>query len=259
MSEAVPGPEAAPAEASTRNRHAHLAIYGVFCLGVTALLLALYSSWAPIGTVKGKVLGEAERVTLADVARDSYRTGRLTSEGYEVDLPPFVKEPRVFVYGKGPNPHEVRSGALEVKEGVQEVPTLALWQSPLEITVRDGTVRFDWSPIPTGEGFPKRASYSLLVTYSKVAGEDMDKGDTSLLCRGPKRSISLYELEQLFQQFDVNKRELEVELRARDLGEQKGAIWVGARRKWTFPPTEAPEPLTPMPANGLPPGGEPPR
>lgn len=252
-------PEGAPpADSSSagRTRHVRLGVYGVFCLGVAGLLLALHSSWAPIGTIRGKLIGEADRVMLADVARDVYRNGRLSEGGYEADLPPFAKEPRIFVYGKG-EPHEIKSGILEVKEGPQEAPPLALWKSPLEITVREGIVRFDWSPIPEGEGYPKRRVYSLLIAYTKVPkdGEELDRGDTTLICEAPKRSISLYELEQLFQEFDVSKRDLEVELRAFDPGQQKGAIWIGARRKWTFPPTTPPEPLQPMGPNGLPPGG----
>jgi hypothetical protein len=248
-------------ETETRTRHMRLGVYGVFCLGVSGLLLALYSSWAPIGTVHGKVIGEIDSVQLADVARDVYRRGRVTKEGYEVDLPPFAKEPRVFVYGKGESVHWVESGPLPLQEGRQEAPVLALWEAPLEITVREGMVRFDWSPIPTGQGYPGgKRYYSLLIRYHKVKkeGEDPERGDTTLICEAPKRSISLYELEQLFQQFDVNERELEFELRALNAGQQKGALWVGSRRKWTFPPTVAPEPLTPMGPNGLPPGGEPP-
>lgn len=261
MSDGATQPESADPESSSsagRTRHVRLGVYGVFCLGVAGLLLALYSSWAPIGTVRGKVKGEIDRVVLADVSRDVYRRGLVTAEGYQVDLPPFAKEPRIFVYGKGEPVHEVKSGVLEPKEGLQEAPPLALWKSPLEITVREGTVRFDWSPIPEGEGYPDRRRYSLLITYYKVPtdSEELERGDTTLICEAPKRSISLYELEQLFQQFDVSKRELEVELRAYDPGQQKGAIWIGARRTWTFPPTMPPQPLTPMGPKGLPPGGD---
>jgi len=250
-SDPTPAPQALP----SRTRHVRLGVYGVFCLGVAGLLLALYSSWAPIGTVRGKVKGEIERVVLADVSRDVYRAGRVTAEGFEVDYPPYAKEPKVFLYGKGEPVHWVESGVLPPKEGLQEAPPLAVWISPLEITVREGTVRFDWSPIPEGEGFPGRRRYSLLIRYYKAGGEVGERGDATLICEAPKRSISLYELEQLFQEFDVNKRELEIELRAYDPGQQKGALWVGIRRGWTFPPTTAPEPLTPMRSGGLPPGG----
>tara|TARA_R110002072_G_scaffold258251_1_gene416920 strand:- start:6149 stop:6892 length:744 start_codon:yes stop_codon:yes gene_type:complete len=235
-----------------------LGVYAVFCLGVTGLLLALYSSWAPIGKIRGKVKGEVERVVLADVARDVYRSGRITPEGYEVDYPPYAKEAKVFLYGKGEPVHWVESGVIPPAAGLQEAPPLALWVSPLEVTVRDGKVRFDWSPIPTGEGYPGRRRYSLLIRYYKEGGEEDERGDATLICEAPKRSISLYELEQLFQKFDVTKRELEIELRAYDPGQQKGALWVGIRRGWTFPPTTAPEPLTPMGPGGLPPtGGDP--
>ncbi|MBL4845922.1 MAG: hypothetical protein JKY65_10370 [Planctomycetes bacterium] len=233
-----PAPIAAPPapdlEASKRRgRHAKLGAYGVFCLGTATLLLLLQNSCSPVGTIRGEVVaGQPVKVALVDVSRDVYREGVVDGTSYRVALPRFTSKPRVFVYGEGKPEHWVESEVLTVAEGKQEAPPLALWSSPLEIVIRDRKARFDWSPIPEGPGYPGRRRYSLLLRFDRTDGE---KGEATLICDKPKRSIEIEELRGLLMEFDPAKPEVVIELRAYDPGQQEGALWVGHRRKWIVP------------------------
>ena len=227
--------------ASERHlRQAKLGAYGVFTLGLAALVLLLSRGCAPVGVISGEVVaGRPVRVALVDVPRDIYRDGELSGTRYSVPLPPFAREPRVFVYGTEPAEHWVEGPVLPAQEGAQEAPPLSLWSTPLEIGLREGQLRFDWAPLPTGPGYPERRRYSVLLRYQRSDGE---VGEVTLLCDEPKRGLPLAELHELLKEWDETKRELEIELRGYDPGEQQGAMWVGRRLLWVIPPDASARP-----------------
>lgn len=242
-SPADPSPDPS-AESDKHLRQAKLGAYGLFTLGLSALLLLLARGCAPVGTIRGEVVaGQPARISLVDVPRDVYREGTLRGARYQVALPPFAREPRVFVYGAGPEEHWVESSVLPIVEGEQEAPPIGLWSTPLDIGVREGQLRFDWAPLPSGPGFPGKRRYSILLRYARL---DRELGEVTLLCDEPKRGMQLEELRDLLKEWDPQQPELTVELRGYDPGEQQGALWVGRRRTWKIPPAP--------PAPSVPPG-----
>ena len=233
--EGVSDPEEPPAAASTAwrkraGRHSCLAALAVVCLGVSATLLFLYDSYRPVGLVRGIALGPATKVVLVDHQRQVRRDAILDEEGkYQVLLPPQALEPMVVIHG--PQGTLVESGVFSPE--ARQLKPLRLWQTPLRIRTRGRRVRFDWAAVPTGEGYPARARYSVLLRFNKRGGE---QAEVTLLAEKTTHEMSLRELTQLLKDWDPEQRTLRVELRVFDPREQKeGGLWVGATREWILP------------------------
>lgn len=227
-----------------RRRHTWLAAFAVFSLGVSALLLLLANRWKPVGEIHGRALGTIERVSLVDVGRHVQRPGELAGEGrYRAKLPPFAREPRVFVYASDESWVESEILALPPEGGVTEAPVYAVWESPIDVAVDGDDIRFNWAPIPSGEGYPARKRYSLLVRFKK---EDGELGEVSFICQEPGRTTSLDELHALLLQREAANVDVVLELRAYDPGIKDGALWVAGRRPWTIP--ALPKPTAPAPS-----------
>ncbi|MGE0711555.1 MAG: hypothetical protein AB7N76_30020 [Planctomycetota bacterium] len=231
---AAPEGSAAPARgeaAARRTRHAWLLAFAAFSLGVSAVLLLIAQRWRPIGEVRGRVIGAVQRVSLADVPRHVFRDGVLHPDGsYVVPLPPFARQPRVILEAEGGA--AVASKELEPHPGLNEAPVYALWTSPIDVTIDGGQVRFNWAPIPEGEGFPVRRRYSLLLRYFKQNG---DEAEVSFLAITPGRTIELAEVQDLLQEWDTSKNTVSLQLRAYDPGEKDGAQWTAGQRDWVLP------------------------
>jgi hypothetical protein len=215
------------------TRQVRLGILVVVCLGLSVILLLLWRGCAPVGTVRGRVIGKATRVLLQDVKRGVLREGEVDGEGsYSVVVPPSTREPMVVIHGE--DGCLVESGTIHIEEEETEVRLLSLWSTELRIRHREAKVRFDWSPIPEGEGFPlKRRRYSILIRYRNTAGE---RAETTLLSQEPPYEIPLRQLKELMREWEPAETRVEVELRAWDPSDETtGPRWIGARRYWRVP------------------------
>ena len=62
-----------------------------------------------------------------------------------------------------------------------------MWTTPLRVQRREDRLRFEWAPIPAGEGWPEGRRYSLLVEYPRrgigaigfVTGSSRDENASS--------------------------------------------------------------------------------
>ncbi|HBP17283.1 MAG TPA: hypothetical protein DEA08_05725, partial [Planctomycetes bacterium] len=184
--------------------------------------------------IHGRALGPLLRVSLVDVGRHVQRPAQLESDGrYRAKLPPFAREPRVFLYASDESWVESKILELPPEGGVTEAPPYALWTSPIDVAVDADQIRFNWAPIPEGEGYPARRRYSLLVRFKKDDGE---LGEVSFISMEPGRTTSLGELHELLLQRDATSVDVTLELRAYDPGIKDGPLWVAGRRPWKLPP-----------------------
>lgn len=186
----------------------------------------------PVAWAQGRVVGGGATVAVAvDARREAVRESAVDGDGsYRIGVPRSVKELGVVVHG--PEGVLVQSGVLALPAepgGAVEVRPFALWVAQLRLRRRGETLRFDWSPIPTGEGYPERRRYSLLFAYRK---EDGERGETSLLSFEPAMELPVQELVDVLKDRDPAHPDLEVSLRAFDPTEQGGPLWVGATRPW---------------------------
>lgn len=221
-------------DAPTRPRRLapqiRMAIATVIVLGFSGALLLFYRGAAPAGTLTGRVVGKASKVVLVDPKREIYREGTLDGAGgYAVLLPSAAREPLVVIHGAEGG--TLVESPVDLKQGLT-VPTLALWRTEVRLRTSDGKLRIDWGAIPEGEGLPKRRRYSILIRYRKRSGE---QAEATLLSQAASCEIALGELKELMRDYDPQRPEVEVKLRAFDPSVQNGPLWVGRATSWTIP------------------------
>ena len=200
---------------------------------VVGLALVGRLSWLagdPRLRLEGRAVGDAEAVRVVDEQRGIVQEATLHPDGrFEVRVPQEARAIRVYVHGAGSTFTQT-----EVLEDLQEGETRALgalgvWSTPLRIRTDGSLLRFDWGPLPEGEGFPEKRRYSLLLVYRKVGGED---GEASLLSREPKCQLELSELYDYMPERDPAARHVEVRLRAYDPSEPSGALYNATQGVW---------------------------
>jgi hypothetical protein len=211
-----------------RRRELRVAIGVVVALGLLVMLAIWVRGEGAVGEVRGRALGEVERVALVDAVRGVVRDATLEPDGrYRAAVPRAAKSPAIVLHGPGGS--LVESGPLALSDGVAEVRSLAVWHTPVRIRRRGEGWRLDWAPIPEGPGFPEARRYSVLLGYARPDG---DRRETTLLGFDPQLEIAHQELLDLLKERDPALRELDVSLRAFDPREEHGPLWVGCRRTW---------------------------
>jgi len=194
----------------------------------------------PVAWVRGRVLGGGVSLAVVvDARREAVREVALGADGsYRIGVPRSAHEPAVVLHGAGEGGALVESGPVALPEGdgaETELPPLALWRAQLRLRRRGERYRFDWSPIPAGEGYPERRRYSLLFAYTKTDGE---RGETSLLSSEPAMELPCRELLDVLKDRAPTATALEVSLRAFDPTDPAGPLWVGATQDWTLEAAE---------------------
>lgn len=221
-------------QTKTLNRDLRLGIAIVVVVGLSLALVLVTKGWSPVGQVRGRVVGEATRVVLADAKRGVYRSGTLEADGsYSILLPPAAKEPIVVIHAAEGGAF-VESGPIDIKTDPEnpKVRPLTLWVTTLRIRSEEGKMVFDWGTIPSGEGLPNRPRYSILIRYTK---QDGLRAEVTLLSDKPRFEMPVKELKELLRDWDSAQVDVEVELRAFDPGEQTGPMWVGRVIPWKIP------------------------
>jgi len=211
-----------PTTSPPRRWGPEAAIGVVIVIGLAILAAILWRGGQSAGTIRGRVLGSAERVVLVDPQRGVLRDAPLESDGsYTIPIPHAAFEPWIAIHG--PAGSRIETGVLPAAQEEIEVPLLALWQSPLRVQGDEKVLRIDWSPIPKGEGFPAQSRYSVLFTYTKTGG---DRGETSFLSLGNALEIARTELFDLLNARDLRIPEVELSVRAFDPSDLAGPRWV---------------------------------
>jgi hypothetical protein len=221
---------------TTRPLARTIALAFVLLAGIAALGILIWGA-TPVARARGHVVGKTAavvRVVLSDPQYGVLRPGTLNSDGsYSCGVPRAARVPMVFLHGEGTA--LVRSPPLELDgRDTFEIEPLALWTASTRIREKEGVLRFDWGPIPKGEGFPNPRRYSLLLTYTQLDGSP---GESSLLSREPSMTIPRQELIDLLKDWDPAATQLTLSLRAFDPTIPNGALWVGGTRAWDLAPT----------------------
>lgn len=200
----------------------------------------------PACLVTVRVTGEARQVVAVQSAEGFLReAARIDSRTFQVAVPRAVPDPWVVVHG--PEGARVETAPLRKEQlagEALELPLVAVWSTPLRVRREEQRLRFDWSPLPTGEGYPAARRYSLLIDYPRdpsvpapdqKPGEELPtRGQTSLLSFDPWMELELLELTEYMPALLGSEPEVVLELRAYDPGHTGGAQWVGVRAAWTL-------------------------
>ena len=224
------------------GRTARLIGRGLALLAGVVVGLALVFGWTPDPTgprVELRVLGEAGTAILVEPQRGVEVRAEVDPDGAVVLIAPAsAQRPVVEIYARE-GTALIQTKQLDLTEGrnvTREAP-LALWTPRLDLQTRDDEVRFKWSPMPKGEGYPAARLYSILLTYKK---RDGTRAESSLRSEEPSLRISLRELtaQETLPDWDPTQTELELELRAFDPNIRFGPKWIGARHRWTIGESE---------------------
>jgi hypothetical protein len=208
-----------------------VALVVIVLAGAVALGILIWGA-IPRAHVSGSITGDSgsvKRVMLSDPQRGVLRPGSLDGNGrYLCGVPRAALSPQVVFHGEGGA--LVRSRVLQVKDDeTLELEPLGLWSADTRVREREGVIRFDWGPIPKGDGYPKTLRYSLLVTYPKLDGTP---GETSLQSRVPSMTIPRQELLDLLKDWNLKEGSVSLSLRAFDPTSTEGALWVAGTRDW---------------------------
>lgn len=211
-------------------KRALFAWLGVMVVGAA---IALAVTWllpsTPTRVVRGKVLGDVDRVLLVLANKGLAGEARLSADGsFEVDVPETATRARIEALSKGGG-----RVLVPLEEGQTETEPFALWSTGMRFRVDGDKARVDWSPIPKGEGFPATPRYSLLLAYTRTNG---DRQEVSSLAKRQLEehalSLDLVEFEDFMPDRDAAKP-VEVELRVYEFAEGARLVkWIGHRTTW---------------------------
>lgn len=224
-----------------------LGIAAGMSLGGVALHFSLRKPWGPPCLVRGRALGPVREVVAVQTLEE-FLTSDLAldpSGEFQLAIPQGLPSPWIVIHG--PGGAQVETAPLTT-EGFatdrHELPApMALWVSPLRVQRREETLRFDWAPIPAGEGFPEKPVYSLMVDYPRRG--DPPRGESSLQAANPWMELSLREL--LDQLPDLVREDVEVRLvlkvfETAERKKQDSPVWTGATATWKLGATDLTRP-----------------
>ena len=232
------------------NRRRGLGWLAGILVGMALGGAAIHLLRAPPGPpclVRGRALGPVRQV-VAVQSLEGFHTSDLALDPggeFQLSIPQRLPSPWIVIHGPGGS--MVRTAPLAGEEGLStathELATpLALWVTPFRVLQSGEALRFEWAPIPAGEGFPRgdRRWYSLLVDYPR-RGEPR-RGESVLRSVEPWMEITLRELLDQMPDLIAEDAPVRLELRAYDLTEKDGALWVGASAEWRLGSTELTRP-----------------